>query len=236
MSKIQKTLDDLQPYVIGIRYLEGIPLVDVVFKEGWTLLDSKTIQRVKGNNDLNYHMIFSETPNVGLDELLEYIDRVIKANQDREKKHDLLRQKVNELKEIFKSNSLTKLNKLIFSFKDDEFTTDLNEIDISFNEDLKEEIKEPKTITTTVPTIEKTEYLDENGEKIVVTEEDKELEEEELRGERNRKIFSNKSIKPKVDLPPKRKIEMASTENEYYTECDCGPEEACGICIEKKDL
>jgi hypothetical protein len=29
---IQKTLDSLQPYVIGIRYLDGIPLVDVVLK------------------------------------------------------------------------------------------------------------------------------------------------------------------------------------------------------------
>jgi len=29
MSNIQKTLDSLQPYVIGIRYLEGTVLVDV---------------------------------------------------------------------------------------------------------------------------------------------------------------------------------------------------------------
>ena len=33
MSNIQKTLDSLQPYVIGIRYLEGTALVDVVFKD-----------------------------------------------------------------------------------------------------------------------------------------------------------------------------------------------------------
>jgi hypothetical protein len=42
MSNIQKTLDSLQPYVIGIRYLEGTPLVDVVFKEDNSRVRDKT--------------------------------------------------------------------------------------------------------------------------------------------------------------------------------------------------
>ena len=95
MSNIQKTLDSLQPYVIGIRYLEGTALVDVVFKEGWTVIDDPTIKKIKGDEGLNYYMIFSESPNVGIDELLNYVSRVIKLNFEREKKHELLRVKVN---------------------------------------------------------------------------------------------------------------------------------------------
>jgi len=64
---IQKTLDSLQPYVIGIRYLEGTPLVDAVFKEGWNVPDDPKIKKIKGNDDMNYFMLLSEIPGVGLD-------------------------------------------------------------------------------------------------------------------------------------------------------------------------
>jgi hypothetical protein len=70
MSKIQKTLDSLQPYVIGIRYMEGTPLVDVVFKEGWSVPDEPNIKRIKGDESMNYHMILSDAKGAGLDELL----------------------------------------------------------------------------------------------------------------------------------------------------------------------
>ena len=73
MSNIQKTLDALQPYVIGIRYLEGTAVVDAVFKEGWTVLDDPNIKKIKGNEELNYFMFYSEAPNIGLDELLNYV-------------------------------------------------------------------------------------------------------------------------------------------------------------------
>ena len=85
MSNIQKTLDSLQPYVIGIRYLEGkIPVVDAVFKEGWTVIDDPKIEKAKGDEALNYYMIYSEKPGVGLDDLLAYAERVIKANRYRD--------------------------------------------------------------------------------------------------------------------------------------------------------
>ena len=87
MSNIQKTLDSLQPYVIGIRYLEGTPLVDAVFKEGWTVPEDPSVKKIKGNDELNYYMIFSETQGIGLDELLEYVAKTIKLNEEREKKH-----------------------------------------------------------------------------------------------------------------------------------------------------
>jgi hypothetical protein len=62
---IQDTLDKLQPYVIGIRYLDGTPLVDAVFKEGWTVIEDANIKKVKGDDGLNYYMIFSEIKGIG---------------------------------------------------------------------------------------------------------------------------------------------------------------------------
>jgi hypothetical protein len=252
MSNIQRTLDSLQPYVIGIRYLEGTPLVDVVFKEGWSVPDEPNIKRVKGDESMNYHMIFSETKGIGLDELLGYVERVIKLNQEREKKHDLLRQRVNELKEVFKKNSLAKLTRLKFVFGEEELVPTLNDFDIDdedleetpvvkakpiappIEEDFEEEIVEQKPMNAA--------YLDEEGRPIELTEEEKEMLEEDARAERNRQSLASKKNKPvnsmasRVELPPKRKVEMAIADRDYETDCDCGENEACDKCIDKKGL
>lgn len=254
MSNIQKTMDSLQPYVIGIRYLEGTPLVDVVFKDGWSVPDEPNIKKVKGNEEMNYHMIFSETKNVGLDELLAYVERTIKLNQEREKKHELLRQKVNELKEIFKKNSLARLTRLNFVFGDEDLVPNLNDFDIDDEFEptpvVTPKVSTPNDLTVEDPfeedimeqSINNAPYIDEQGNQIQLSEEDKEMLEEEARAERNREILANKKNKPannmakKVELPPKRKIEMAIADRDYDSDCDCEPNEACDKCIDKKDL
>lgn len=261
MSNIQKTLDSLQPYVIGIRYLEGkIPVVDAVFKDGWSILEDPKIEKAKGDESLNYYMIFSEKPGVGLDDLLAYVERVIKANQDREKKHDLLKAKVNELKELFKKHSLSKLTTLKFTFKEEDLVPNLNDFDVDIDEPIapppapsiapsSEQHFEEETIAPVQPPAQQTvnnqpaTYLDENGKPIELTEEELELLEEERRAERNRQAMASKQpAKPKpannmakkVELPPKRKPEMVAADRDTDTDCDCGPDEACDKCIDSK--
>lgn len=248
MSNIQNALDSLQPYVIGIRYLKGVPLVDVVLNDGWTVIDDPKIKRVKGDESLNYHMIFSEEPGIGLDDLLAYVDKTIKANLDREKKHELLKAKVNQLKEIFKKTSLMKLERLKFTFgEEDEFNTSISDIDIDETTvsipqpkvelPVEEEFEEEKVQTQPAT------YLDENKQPIELTEEDREILEEEARAEKNRKAIEakkrNAETKPqpkKIELPPKRKVEMVSGQSQYNTDCDCGSNDACEKCIDSKDL
>jgi len=84
-------------------------------------------------------------------------------------------------------------------------------------------------------------YLDEDGKAIELTEEERELIEEEQRAERNRKFthskkktINNKPVR-KVELPPRKKMESAFAEMDYDTECDCGPNDACSKCIDSKD-
>lgn len=249
MSNIQKTLDSLQPYVIGIRFIKSSPVVDVVLTEGWTVIEDPNIQKVKGDDGMNYHMIFSDKPGIGLDELLEYVERTVKANLDREKKHDLLKTKVNELKEIFKKNNLTKLQRLRFNFGEEDLMPSISDID-DFDLEEKPATKKPQPVYVEEPEIEDVvetpqqpvAYLDENNQPIELTEDELELLEEERRAERNRKITANKkqtaTVNPnakKVELPPKRKIEMAVADRDYESDCECGPMEACEKCIDKKD-
>ena len=202
MANIQKTLDSLQPYVIGIRYLEGTPLVDAVFKEGWTVPEEPNIKRIKGNEEMNYFMIFSETNGVGLDELLGYVERTIKLNQEREKKHELLKAKVNELKEIFKKNSLSKLTRLKFSFVEEELVPNLNDFDVdddliseNNNEPIEEPIEEIDIIEEPKTGLSKEEIKIKKKE---LEQEDRRIKLEEDRSERINKLLQ-KFIDDKID-------------------------------------
>ena len=234
MANLQKTLDALQPYVIGIRYLEGLPVIDTVFKDGWTLIDSDVIERVKGNQELNYYMIFSQKNGIGLDELLDYVSTVIKANIEREKKHELFKEKVNELKEVFKKNSLVKLKKLKFLFNDEDTVSELNDFDLEEVPEVPEvdlEVEEPSEfITPSAPETISTENL---------TEEEKEILKEEERAENYKKVKEHKkysqSSQNKVELPPKKIFDAVMVDT-MDSDCECGPNEACNKCIGTKDL
>lgn len=227
MSSIQKTLDSLQPYVIGIRYLEGLPLVDTVFKEGWTVPDDPKITKVKGDEGMNYYMIYSENKGVGIDDLLAFVDKTIKLNQEREKKHELLRLKVEELKRIFKETPLTKLSRLKFTFTEEDIVPPISDFDLNIEDEPQNQIEvTPETtdvyqepVIYTAEMIDAMEaeqesmsqqplvpqFLDENGNPIEYTEEELEMIEEEARAERNRQMFKNKKngMASKVELPPR---------------------------------
>jgi hypothetical protein len=225
MSSIQKTLDSLQPYVIGIRYLEGLPLVDTVFKEGWTVPDDQSITKVKGDEGMNYYMIYSEKKGVGIDELLSFVDKTIKLNLEREKKHELLRVKVEELKRLFKDNSLANLSRLKFTLSEADIIPSLGDFDLNIDDDNSEnnlplaseitDIGYQEPVIYTAEMIDKmyseeetpmlAQYVDENGNPIKYTEDELEMMEEETRAERNRKLFKNKKngIVSKIELPPR---------------------------------
>lgn len=241
MANLQKALDALQPYVIGIRYLEGYPVIDVIFKDGWTLPESEAIKKVKGDDGLNYYMLFSEKEGIGLDELLEYVDLVIKANVEREKKHELLKEKVNELKELFKKTPLAKLKRLKFSFNDEDLIPELEDFDLTEEPEKNIANLGPAPLTLPAQTVSDIE-LDE-VQKPDMTEYDDEESEilaEEQRAENYRKMKEAVSkngqvrkISQTIELPPKKSIQNAIDDT---GDCDCGPDEACPKCIENKDL
>ncbi len=237
MSNLQKTLDALQPYVIGIRYLDGMPVVDAVFKDGWTVPDTNIITKVKGNNDVNYYMLYSENDGIGLDELLEYVNTTIKANIEREKKHELLKERINELKEIFKKNTLVKLKNLKFVFGEEDFIPELNDLELEQPEKEEEPIVAPES----APVIEQQDSYEPPTIEENLTDEEREILEEEARAENFRKTQEFKrnnsqieTLKKKVELPPKKVF--ASGDEEYMEGCECGPDEACSKCIDKKDF
>ncbi len=242
MANIQKALEALQPYVIGIRYIDGgVAVVDAVFKDGWTLPESDIVKRAKGNEEMNYYMLFSEKDGVGIDELLDYVGLTIKANIEREKKHELLKEMVNELKIIFKKNSLINLKRLRFVFGEEDITPDLNEFDLDepMVDIPEEKIAQPIEIKT--PEFPATDVEREYYPEEPMTDEDREILEEEKRAANFFKLKEAEKlnglttkINTKVELPPKGRIQQATSDIDLDSDCECGPEEACNKCIEKK--
>lgn len=242
MSKIQEKLDSLQPYVVGIRYVQGVQLVEASFTEGWIIPDSTVIRKEKIEE--NYYMFFSDIEGVNIDDLLEYIKSIIDINIEREQKHELLKQKVKELQILFKDNSLTKLEKLKFSFAEIDLVPSLLEMDsdilteiandnISLPNATKVEIEAPYAAD---------EYEDEDEEekRVRLIEEQTYLEQQERlsekfngpKGKNKNKVLNN------VELPPRNQkveVEVYDLPEELKTgECNCGPEEACPKCMDDK--
>lgn len=244
MGNLQKTLNSLQPFLIGIRYLDGHPVVDVIFKDGWLLLESDDIKRVKGDEGLNYYMLFSEKENIGLDELLEYVELVIKNNIEREKKHELLKEKVNELKELFKKTSLLNLKKLKFSFTHEELIPELEDFDLTeeINTTMINSSDTSELDNNSINSIEQTTKIQEQSDinQEEYNDEESEIIAEEQRAEIFRKIKEKqaknsqiKKLSHNIELPPRNINQNISN---TITDCDCGSDEACSKCIEEKDL
>ena len=222
MSNIQKRLSDLQPYVTGIRFVETFPIVDVVFKDNWTIPVSQIISKEKSDQNTNSYFFYSEKEGVGFDELLNYVDEIIKINQERELKQELLKVKVEELKILFKDNNLEKLMNLKFTLGSSDIVSDLIAEEIKIEVDLPKEIPIPPVIQPIIDVKPKVEQVN-----------------EPMRVQPNNSIVKRHRL-GEVELPIKgKKIELEDhsiparlTEGE----CNCGPNESCVKCIDSKTL
>lgn len=210
MSKIQDKLDSLQPYVVGIRYLQGLQIVDAVFKEGWTIPESEILLQELVDESQNYYMFYTEKEGVTIDDILDYVESVININIEREKKYELLKEKVEELKRVFKDNPLSKLERLKFSFSEKDILPSLSDMD---------SISVEKEVKTGKPKPESSEKIKEASKKLDNGE-----------SSTKTKIKGND-----IELPPKKDGKIIVEEfEEPNIKCECGPNDVCPVCEEEK--
>lgn len=208
MAKIQEKLNKLRPYVVGIRYIGGVQLVDAVLKEGWITPESKLIRKQRVDGEDNYYMFIAEDESVDVDDLLDYVQSVIELNIEREKKFELLTVKVTELKALFKATPLNKLEKLKFTFSEpDVIPTSLLEMDDMDEEEFVEEPIDDSDIDETKLVVEQKTFYEQN----------------------------NKSQHKNIALPPKGKVELEEFK-EPKVVCKCGPDDICPVCEEEKAM
>lgn len=118
MGGIQQRLNKLKPYVKGMRFVNTTSVVDVQLKENWNIMESKTILVKKGKSEDNYFMFYSEDENISFDDILDHVEKIINLNIENEKKLELIKVKIEELKKHFETKSLDVLKTLKFQFDD----------------------------------------------------------------------------------------------------------------------
>lgn len=118
MGGIQQRLNKLKPYVKGMRFVNTTSVVDVQLKENWNIIDSKIILVKRGKSEENYFMFYSEDENISFDDILDHVEKIINLNIENEKKLELIKVKIEELKKHFETKSLDVLKTLKFVFDD----------------------------------------------------------------------------------------------------------------------
>ena len=113
----QEKLNELRPYVTGIRFVKDLPVVDVVLREGWDMFESDNVMYKASANNQNYYMVHPKDPKNSLDIVLDHVEHIIDFNIEKENKLTLLKAKIEELKVLFTDKPLKELEKLKFVFQ-----------------------------------------------------------------------------------------------------------------------
>lgn len=111
---LQERLKNLRPHVVGIRFVKEMPVVDVNLKQNWVTLKSDKILVNKSEKVENYYMFYSQDASAEIDEILNFVERVIEYNKESEAKDTLLKTYIGTLKELFQNSSYEQLKKLEF--------------------------------------------------------------------------------------------------------------------------
>jgi len=107
-------LNEMRPYVTGIRFVKDLPVVDVVLLDGWDMFESDTVSYKLGSSNKNYFMAFPQHNGGTIDSVIDHVQFVIEFNIEKENKLSLLKAKIEELKYLFSEKSLSELEKLKF--------------------------------------------------------------------------------------------------------------------------
>jgi len=110
----QEKLNELRPYVTGIRFVKDLPVVDVVLLDNWDMFESETVTYKPSNNNQNYFMVFPKEREDSIDSVLDHVEYVIDFNIEKENKLTLLKAKIEELKVMFSEKPLKDLERLKF--------------------------------------------------------------------------------------------------------------------------
>ena len=96
MTKMKEKLSALQPYVLSIRFVKDLTVVDTLFKEGWSIPPSKLVGHQTTPDKPNYYMLHALDDKIDIDEILDYVTEIIKVNIEREQKLVLLQEKITD--------------------------------------------------------------------------------------------------------------------------------------------
>lgn len=121
MANLQGEILSIQEYFRGIEYFGKGIVVKVMFPEKWSVYPSRDgiIKVSSDDTTQNLYYYYTDLSVGNLDDIFSLLHETIKMNLEAAKRVELLKVKMNELKELFANNPLEKLATLQFMFVDD---------------------------------------------------------------------------------------------------------------------
>ena len=131
------------PQLIGVKIAEKYKIIEAELKRGWTVPPNDSIsvdKKASKKEGVDYYLFYSVDKTI--DEVIDWLmEDVIKPNIENEQKQSLLKEKVNELKQMFQSTSLDELQLLRFTSEEDTLKIVPPTTEVKDNKKKKEEEK-----------------------------------------------------------------------------------------------
>lgn len=112
-------LKDIFQYLISVRKLKQYLTIDIEFPEHWKIpkrfvQEDKIVENDRVNDSYRFFSFVSEFDEKQLNKTVDNIKNIVAYNKEIEMKERLLKQKIDELKKVFESENLDKLQSLKF--------------------------------------------------------------------------------------------------------------------------
>lgn len=116
MRTLQERMNDMKPYFRGIEMYNDALIVRVMLPPKWNAYNSNDgrIKATPSETVANEFFYYANSQDTTYEDIFDLIEETIKANNDIVLKLKLLRDKVEELKEMFSLHSYDELTTLKF--------------------------------------------------------------------------------------------------------------------------
>jgi hypothetical protein len=120
MKSLQERMDGMKPYFRAIEVYNDALMVRVVLPSSWKIYPSADgrIKVTPSETNANEAIYYADGNEATYEDIFDLVEETIKANQDIVLKLKLLREKVEELKELFSTHSYNDLQTLRFEFSE----------------------------------------------------------------------------------------------------------------------
>jgi len=120
MRALQDRMNDMRQYFRGIDVYNDALMVKVALPRNWRYYSSADdrIKVAPSEDGSDIVFFYADSNNTSYDEIFDFVEQTIKENEEITLKLTLLKEKVEELKDIFSNTPYEKLKTLSFIFED----------------------------------------------------------------------------------------------------------------------